>query len=210
MPKGPLTRRELLEQALALGVVSLAPGLTVDAIAAASDDPATRSPTPTNELGPFYKKHAPDSRDLRIPGDPGMPLAVKGSVFGVGGQALAQSTVEVWHTDHRGRYDIDGYRYRARIAAGADGTYAFDSILPGHYPDRVCQHVHYLVQAPGHRPLVTQLYFATDPVFDGDPAKNFGRDPLIHTVDLVRPVTLGGDPGDMRAAVIFDVVLERL
>jgi protocatechuate 3,4-dioxygenase beta subunit len=80
--------------------------------------------------------------------------------------------------------------------------------MPGHYPERVCQHVHYLVTAPGHRPLVSQLYFATDPVFEGDPVKNFGRDPLITTAELVRPVMLAGDPADVRAVVTFDLVLE--
>jgi hypothetical protein len=55
---------------------------------------------------------------------------------------------------------------------------------------------------------VTQLYFATDPVFEGDPAKNFGRDPLITTRELVRPVMLAGDPGDVHAVVTLDLVLE--
>jgi protocatechuate 3,4-dioxygenase beta subunit len=73
----------------------------------------------------------------------------------------------------------------------------------------VCQHVHYLVSAPGHLPLVTQLYFATDPVFDGDPGRNFARDPLITSRELVRPVLLAGDPGDVRAVVTFELVLDR-
>jgi hypothetical protein len=66
-----------------------------------------------------------------------------------------------------------------------------------------------MVTAPGHRPLVTQLYFATDPVFDGDPDRNFARDPLITSRELVRPVLLAGDPGDMRALVTFELVLGR-
>jgi protocatechuate 3,4-dioxygenase beta subunit len=81
--------------------------------------------------------------------------------------------------------------------------------LPGHYPDRVCQHIHYLVTAPGHKPLTTQLYFASDPVFDGDPDKNFSRDPLIISRELVRPVILKGDPKQVVAAVSFDIVLEK-
>ena len=36
-----------------------------------------------------------------------------------------------------------------------------------------------MVTAPGHKPLITQLYFATDPVFDGDPGRNFSKDPLV-------------------------------
>lgn len=81
--------------------------------------------------------------------------------------------------------------------------------MPGHYPDRVCQHVHYLVRAPGSKPLVTQLYFATDPAFGGDPAKNYTRDPLVTSIDLVRPVVLSGDPRDFVANVTFDLELER-
>lgn len=208
MPSGRLSRRDLLEKSIALGVVSVAAGLTPAAIAAAGDDAAPRTPTPPDVLGPFYKKHAPDTRMMRIAGDPGMPLVVSGGVFSTRGEALPEATVEVWHTDNRGRYDIDGYRYRARLRV-ADAKYAFDSIMPGHYPDRVCQHVHYLVTAPGHRPLVTQLYFATDPVFEGDPDKNFGRDPLITARELVRPVMLAGDPGDVHAVVTLDLVLER-
>jgi protocatechuate 3,4-dioxygenase beta subunit len=82
--------------------------------------------------------------------------------------------------------------------------------MPGHYPDRVCQHIHFLVTAPGHKTLVTQLYFATDPVFEGDPDHNFGRDRLIGSRELVRPVMLTGDPQDIQAAVRFEVCLERL
>jgi protocatechuate 3,4-dioxygenase beta subunit len=67
-----------------------------------------------------------------------------------------------------------------------------------------------MITAPGNKPLTTQLYFATDPVFEGDPKKNYTRDPLIQSVDLVRPVTLAGDPKDIRAVVNFDIVLERL
>ena len=209
MPPARLTRRDLLEKGIALGVITVAAGLTPTAVVEAWEEHA-RPLTPPNVLGPFYKKNAPDIRTMRVAGDPGMPLAVSGGVFDGRGEALPEAVVEVWHTDHRGLYDLDGYRYRTRLHPGGDGAYAFDSIVPGHYPDRVCQHVHYLVTAPGHRPLVTQLYFATDPVFEGNPDKNFGRDPLIQSRELVRPVVLAGDPGEVRALVRFDLVLDRL
>ena len=82
--------------------------------------------------------------------------------------------------------------------------------MPGHYPARVCQHIHYLVTAPGHKPLTTQLYFATDPVFEGDPDKNYKKDSLVTSRELVRPVTLVGDPKDIHAAVQFELALEVL
>ncbi|MFI5120897.1 MAG: hypothetical protein ACHQM4_10805, partial [Thermoanaerobaculia bacterium] len=69
--------------------------------------------------------------------------------------------------------------------------------------------IHYRVTAPGHKPLVTQLYFATDPAFDGDPERNFRKDPLIKSRELVRPVALAADGATARARVRFEICLER-
>jgi protocatechuate 3,4-dioxygenase beta subunit len=207
----PLTRRDLLARCLDLGVVTAASSLLpLDLLAAAWQEKERRALTPPAALGPFYKKKAPTSNKLRAAGDPGLPLVVSGEVFSSRGDRLSAATVEVWQTDHLGFYDLEGYRYRAALTADAAGKYDFTSVMPGHYPDRVCQHIHYLVRAPEHKPLVTQLYFATDPVFEGDPAKNFQRDPLVTSYELVRPVQLAGDPKDIVAQVRFDVVLERL
>ena len=69
---------------------------------------------------------------------------------------------------------------------------------------------HFVVTAPEHKALITQMYFATDPVFEGDPGKNYARDPLIATPEVIRPVTLVGDPKDIHAAVRFEPFLEVL
>jgi protocatechuate 3,4-dioxygenase beta subunit len=66
------------------------------------------------------------------------------------------------------------------------------------------------VTAPGCKALTTQLYFGTDPVFAGDPARNFTKDPLIQSVELVRPVKMTKSPAGNRADVTFELVLERL
>ena len=161
-------------------------------------------------MGPYYKRRAPRTTRLRAPGDAGFPLSVSGRVLDVGGNLVQGAILEIWQTDHLGRYDIDGYRYRATLIAGESGNYTFDSVVPGHYPGRVCQHIHYLVHAPGHKPLTTQLYFASDPVFEGDPDRNYTKDPLIQNRDLVRPVVIGGDPKASRALVTFEIVLESL
>ena len=210
MPKYQLNRRELIEKCAAIGVVVTATSLPISAIARIWDDSEMRHPTPPNAFGPFYKKHSPRAKDLRAPEDMGLPLTVAGRVLDTRSEILQDAKVEVWHADHFGRYDVDGYHFRAQIPLESKATYSFDSVMPGHYPDRVCQHVHFLVSAPGHKTLVTQLYFATDPVFDGDPDKNFTRDPLIVSRELVRPVVLTGDPKIMHAAVNFELCLERL
>jgi len=207
-----LTRREILEKCVALGTVAIASSYPASAMAAAfaEQEKRPRKPTPPNDLGPFYKKRAPETALLRAPGDPGMPLTVSGQIFNTRGDTLSNAVVEVWQTDNLGHYDLDGYRYRGKLPVDSSAAYKFDSVMPGHYPDRVCQHVHYLVTAPGHKPLITQLYFATDPVFEGDPDHNFTRDPLIHSRELVRPVILTGDPHEVLAAVRFELCLELL
>jgi protocatechuate 3,4-dioxygenase beta subunit len=210
MQRQNLSRRELLEKCLALGVVGTVTAVAPEASAALWQRQASRKPTPPDAEGPFYKEAAPENRVLRSAGDPGLPLSIAGQVFGARGSALPGAVVEVWQADHLGRYDVDGYRYRARLKAGPDGGYSFETVMPGHYPGRICQHIHYRVTAPGHKLLVTQLYFATDPVFEGDPDKNYSRDPIVTSRALVRPVMLVGDPKDIRASVLFEPVLESL
>ena len=208
--KTALTRRALLERCAVFGGLTLAIPTTLLSVSDAWGAAERRKATPPCELGPFYKRSAPLQTSLRTASDPGMPLNVTGGVYSVNGEALLDAKVEVWQTDIFGHYDIDGYKFRAVMKPSEKGTYSFDSVMPGHYPQRVCQHIHYLVAAPGHKPLVTQLYFATDPVFEGDPEKNYTRDPLITSRELVRPVIIKGDPKDMLAAVNFDCVLEKV
>jgi len=208
-----MRRRDLLLRCAALGGVKIAAGLGLAEAAEAFEQQERREAlkeTAWNEIGPFYKRLAPQSAILRRPGDAGLPLHVGGKVFDTRGNSVEQAKIEIWHTDHHGLYDLDGYRFRATLISDKEGKYQFESVMPGHYPGRVCQHVHYLVTAPGHKPLVTQLYFATDPVFEGDPDHNYHRDPLVVSRDLVRPVTLSGDPKEIHAAVEFGLVLERL
>ena len=204
------TRREILEKCIALGAVTLATSASLSSIARAWDAAEKkRQPTPFCELGPFYKRDAPHVPTMRAPADAGMPLSVAGIVYSESGEILPNAKLEIWQTDHFGHYDNAGYHFRTTIQPDPKSNYGFQSVLPGHYPQRVCQHVHYLVTAPGHKPLTTQLYFASDPVFEGDPDKNFSRDPLISSRELVRPVILKGDPQQMVAAVNFDLVLEK-
>jgi hypothetical protein len=54
------------------------------------------------------------------------------------------------------------------------------------------------------------MYFGSDPVFEGDPDKNFHRDPLITSRELVRPVMVKEEQKQMIAAVNFDLVLAKL
>ncbi len=114
------------------------------------------SPTHSNSLGPFYKKGAPRKEKLNEAGDAGTPLLVTGRVINTEGQKLAGASLEVFHADNSGNYDMEGFRFRGQVVAGADGEYKFETITPGGYGGRA-QHIHYVISAPGHRPLTTQL-----------------------------------------------------
>ena len=212
MKSDRLSRRDLLLKSAAMGSLTVISSLSIsEAIWAwQQQEQNTRKPTAWDEIGPFYKRDAPQAPQLRRQGDPGLPIRVNGQAFDTRGNLLPGAKIEIWQADHLGHYDLEGYNYRATLVADREGKYGFDSVMPGHYPGRVCQHIHYLVSAPGHKPLTTQLYFATDPVFEGDPQRNYTRDPLIQSIDLVRPVTLAGDPKEIQASVNFEIVLERL
>ncbi len=205
-----LNRRDLLYKCMALGVVRLGVGLTPATAAEAwmRAEKTTRPATPIDQLGPFYKKDSPNTAMLRGASDPGLALAVAGAVYSTRGEALPGAEIEVWQTNHAGFYDLSGYRYRAKLVAGAGGQYDFQSVIPGHYPARVCQHIHFLVRAPGQKPLVTQMYFASDPVFKGDPAKNPNDD--CPSIELVRPILLKDAPNTMMASATFELVMEAL
>jgi intradiol ring-cleaving dioxygenase-like protein len=113
---------------------------------------------------------------MHAAGEPGMPLTVSGSVYSITGEIVPNAKLKIWQADHFGKYDLQGYKFRATMQPDSKAGYGFESVMPGHYPARVCQHIHYLVTAPGHKPLTTQLYFGTDPVFEGVP--EYGPDPI--------------------------------
>jgi protocatechuate 3,4-dioxygenase beta subunit len=207
-----LSRRDVLSQCFAAGLLVAIPPLSPSTMLAMWQQAESRrlKPTPPNDLGPFYKPQAPHANHLSRPGDPGLPLSVSGTVFDVNGEALPDAKLEVWQADPSGHYDNEGLHYRGTLSSGQGGQYDFETNMPGHYPSRVAQHIHYKVTAPGHKALVTQLYFATDPVFEGDPDRTYRKDPLVESRELVRPVRIFADPQSIHAAVVFEIVLERV
>jgi protocatechuate 3,4-dioxygenase beta subunit len=164
--------------------------------------------TPSNTLGPYYKRGAPQREKLIGENDPGAPLVVAGRVINTEGKPVPDATIEVFHADHHGNYDMEGFRYRGEIPTGATGEYRFETIIPGHYGGRA-KHIHYMISAPGHHRLVTQLYFENDPVFEGDPDKTYTRDRLVEHRELIRPVTLTSRNNASYSSVVFNICLEK-
>ena len=163
------------------------------------DDAAVCEPTADNIEGPFFKDGAPGRRVLVKDGDRGTRLALGGLVLGAGCAPLVGAVMEIWHADHRGDYDNDGYRFRGRLKSDADGRWAVSTIVPGRYLNGRRyrpSHIHVKLAADGHRPLTTQLYFEGDPYIEGDP---------FVVSSLIMPIAK--HDGGVRCA--FDFVLER-
>lgn len=205
-----LARREMLERCIVRGLLVGGAALSHSQLLAAwqQSEANASKPTPTEVLGPFFKKGAPNVKNLRKPGAPGFPLRVYGKVYNTRGERVAGAQVDMWQADHQGRYDVQGYSYRTKLEVDNTSEYTLETIMPGHYSDRPAQHIHYMISAPGHRTLITQIYFATDPWFEGNPDKNYGKRGLVGNRELVRPVQLY-EEGSPRAAVGFDIILEK-
>jgi protocatechuate 3,4-dioxygenase beta subunit len=210
MPSTEHRRRDFLGNCIARGFLVAGLPMSSNRLLAAWQDAEKHAvqPTPAEVLGPFYRKGAPNASRLHKPGDPGFPLRVVGQVLNTRGEKVPGAQVDVWHADHAGLYDVLGYRYRARIPTGDAAEYTLETILPGHYPDRPAQHIHYLITAPGYRTLITQAYFATDPYFEGNPDKHYAKRGIVSHRDLVRTVKLY-EQGTPRAEISFDIVLEK-
>ena len=147
--------------------------------------------TETTVLGPFYVKNPPAfvlGADIS-PGMEGEPLYVEGTVTSADGRPLGGAIVDVWHSDADGYYDVQNYdeggdvSMRARLRADQAGRFWFWTIVPSFYPiphdgpvgsmltaqgrhPYRPAHVHFMLQAPGHRRLATHVFVADDKYLD--------------------------------------------
>jgi protocatechuate 3,4-dioxygenase beta subunit len=104
--------------------------------------------------------------------EPGEPLVVHGRVVAEDGKSpVGGAIVFAYHTDRAGLYDRPGspphrWRLKGWARTAADGTFRFDTIRPGAYPNRnIPQHIHVqLLHADGRRYWSDELRFADDPL----------------------------------------------
>ncbi|WP_329295756.1 maleylacetate reductase and hydroxyquinol 1,2-dioxygenase domain-containing protein [Streptomyces sp. NBC_01455] len=187
------TRQEFVLLSDVLGISSAVDLLT---------NSRTPETTPSAVLGPFYVEGPPEAEHGSDISDglPGTPLWVDVTIADTTGEPLKDAVVDVWQADEDGFYDVqlpdqEGPVLRSRLRTDADGRLTFWSILPSHYPipgdgpvgqmlDAVgrhhyrAPHLHFMISAPGHRRLITQLFVADGSHLDSDTV--FGvKDPLI-------------------------------
>lgn len=138
-------------------------------------------------LGPFHTRGSPwveSGADLKRD-NTGEPVLLRGRVSDTGGQPIANATVDFWQNADNGLYwQMDSTQpqdnLRCQMKVLPDGCFELLTIRPRPYmvPTdgpigellRVAQrdawrpaHYHLIVEAPGYRSLVTELFDAEDP-----------------------------------------------
>lgn len=138
---------------------------------------AQRNPcvTDTDVQGPFHRRGAPERTDLAkgYEGN-GRKLRVAGRVFQADCTTpIANATIDLWHASPEGQYDqtTEKYMFRGVIKTDRSGSYSFDTLIPKGYKDGPLDrpaHIHFIVEAPKFKKLITQIYFKDDPKLEGD------------------------------------------
>ncbi|MBU3062360.1 6-chlorohydroxyquinol-1,2-dioxygenase [Nocardia sp. NEAU-G5] len=217
------TRQEFVLLSDVLGVSALVETINGDEAGA----------TENTVLGPFHATVSPpralgDTIDML---GEGTPCVVTGRVLGVDGTPLGAAVIDVWQCDKNGFYDVQqpdrqpAGNGRGLFHTAADGRYWFRTVVPSHYPvpddGPVGQllhatarhpyrpaHIHFIAEAPGHRPVTTHVFVADSPYIDGDTVFAV-RDSLIRVFaesdDAVRAESLGTTAPFRH--VEFDIVL---
>ena len=196
--------------------------------------PASAGATESTVVGPFFVTGSPE---IPLGGDitgaaRGRPCYTSGTVRGTAGEPVPGARIEVWESDEDGFYDVqypDGRTGgRGWLRSGPDGGYRFWSVRPAPYPipddgpvgDLLTAagrgpmrpaHLHFKVDAPGYRTLITHIFVAGDPYLDRDAV--FGVKKSLITDFTEHPP--GPGPGgrlleEPWASVTFDIVLARL
>src|SRR5262245_34179026 len=142
-------------------------------------------PTPVQTEGPYFLPKSPERRNLRD-GGKGIPFVLSGTVVSRSCRPIPSVLVDLWHANGRGKYDLEGYRFRGRQFTYTEGHFRFDTILPGLYPGRT-RHFHVKYQARHQPVLTTQHYFPGEPENDRDGI----FDPVLLLRVTRRPVYMG-------------------
>jgi catechol 1,2-dioxygenase len=189
--------------------------------------------TESTVTGPFHVVASPPRAlgdTISLDGK-GEPCLVTGQVTGAGGEPLAGAQVDVWQASADGFYDVQQpgiqpeRNLRGLFTADPSGRFWFTTIVPSYYPIpddgpvgellRVTgrhpyrpAHIHFIVTAPGYRPVATHLFVAGSRYIGSDAV--FGvKESLVRefpVVDDPARAAEHGLPNPFRA-VHFDVRL---
>jgi protocatechuate 3,4-dioxygenase beta subunit len=109
----------------------------------------TCSPTPWDEIGPYYRPNAPERSSI------GTGYLLSGTVRSSSDcRPLHNVRIEIWQAGPDGTYDD---AHRATLFSDQTGRYRLQTSTPAPYGRRP-PHIHLLVDAKGFEGLITQHY----------------------------------------------------
>jgi hydroxyquinol 1,2-dioxygenase len=194
----------------------------------------TAGATESTVLGPFHVVTSPrralgDSIDLV---GTGPQCVVAGRVLSADGTPLSGAELDVWQANDQGFYDVQQPEVQPRgngrglFTADQDGAFWFRTVVPSHYPiphdgpvgtlleatrrhPYRPAHIHFIVTAPGHRPLTTHIFVAGSPYIESDAVFAVKKSLITEFTEVDDPEQAAryGLTGPFRLAN-FDIVLQ--
>lgn len=163
--------------------------------------------TVSRQLGPFYRSGSPYRAKLTPPFEPGPVLVVTGRVWSFETKKpLPNVLLDLWQVDSQTATYSNGsgdFKNRARLLTDENGAYEFETVHPVPYSPGPnfwrSPHVHFIATVPGHRRLVSEMFFVGDPKQD--------IDSLFHP-SLSVPAAKKSINGKEYESAVFDIVLE--
>ena len=151
--------------------------------------------TESTVTGPFWVSGAPESEhgasiargNEAVSGD---LTVVHGRVIDQDGRPIEGAVLDVWQASPTGMYDVQDpdqpeMNLRGIFRSGDGGEFWFKTVKPAPYPipddgpigdllkatgrhPMRPAHIHFKVQAPGHKPLTTHIFVEGDPYLESD------------------------------------------
>ncbi|WP_299842564.1 dioxygenase [uncultured Paracoccus sp.] len=144
-------------------------------------------------LGPFYRGEAPHCANgdcIARSDTPGPSLYFTGRVTETDGTPIAGAKLDVWQASPVGLYENqdtgqDDFNLRGVLHSDDEGNFSFASVKPAGYPVPTDgpvgdllraqnrepmrpAHIHFIVTAPGHKTLITQIFSDTNEALVSD------------------------------------------
>jgi protocatechuate 3,4-dioxygenase beta subunit len=224
----PISRRELLGASAGAAAGLVAHRLVGETPAG----PPCGDATALQTTGPYYPTHDRPDEDpdlTHVEGRPGRAtgevLYVRGTVLDEACKPVAGALVEIWQANTWGRYDHErdagnprpldpNFQSWAEMLTDKDGGFRFKTIKPGSYPVDDSgwirpPHIHFRVSRRGYHELVTQMYFAGEPLNEPDRIRE-ALDP-----DDRERVTVAFEPAGTESEArarqgLFDITLRQV
>jgi protocatechuate 3,4-dioxygenase beta subunit len=208
--------------------------LGISTLVAYRNNPRDQGQSAKALLGPFWRDGSPPCRcgdNIARSDTPGVATFVSGTVHSVSGAPIADATVDVWQASPVGLYenqdpDQDHMNLRGRFCTDAQGKYHFRTVRPAGYPVPTHgpigellraqnrdpfrpAHIHFMVSAPGHKTLITQVFADDSKRLFSDVVFGVTR-PLIGNLEYRdTPTPEYPDAPDAYFTLAYDFVLDE-